>query len=449
MQKILNLQSIGGVWVENSVLYEFSKEYSDSEVAYKNLINMDENLWKLGLNLADYSKGEAKQFLKFLRELLDTDEDVLMLGGRKVPNRRLIHHLLSESTIANLESLINKTLAEFEKGSNFYVSNIDDIGSVELRVKRADEIRSLSDKDMQSQHDLLVAYKVTYIKELEKKYANTKGIKERLQVITEAYMTLDQILFQAINYFFIANPNNSIANLIQVKEEISLFLNSYQMPQDKQKNSLFVDFIYIINKVHKTTYFNTVNKIYDALEQGIEKNIVYREVQPKYQKHNQEYIGSWESRSLMQYVFERTLVKNDRTDRFLKRKEFIEVLKTRYNRKLDSSYMQHFKACYREVYLSPIKFNNKSCTKIADIVIKGNDKVAYNEESMFIREKVSMSLFREKGLLEGYLLKNQIQKQLYNKLSLIFSVHDLDYQIKSLFELYEGILSILIGVLKR
>lgn len=439
--------------MDSKVLYKFSKSYLDPELAFRNLKNMNANLEKYGFYLEKYDLAEVEKFVKFLRELLDGDEDILMLGGAKIPNRKLINHLLNEKTEANFDNLINKILTSFNsEGKINLKAHIADPGDLYERHYRRIIIRNAREDSFEDQLLLFQRYIEKYEKEFKNRHKETTDFKEKLQLLTECYMTFDDVLFQTIIYFLIDRPIPDYVTVEKVLDESILALESYKVNIKSDNNKSYIDFIYLVNKTHKNTYFKTINKIFKCLKDGISMDSLDKGIEPNYLIHNTQFINNWSDRELMEYVYERPLTKADKTQRFnFKREEvneFMMYLHKYHNRQLHPLYMQHFKTCYREVFVNQMKFNDIKCNTIVKKLCENPRDINLTEESKFIREKISMGFFREKGLLPHYLKKNEFQGKLYEKLEEIFSSNNVDSQILEIIKIYKNISEVIISHLR-
>lgn len=92
-------------------------------------------------------------------------------------------------------------------------------------------------------------------------------------------------------------------------------------------------------------------------------------------------------------------------------KKFISLYNEKTNRHLQENDLT-LKAIYRQLILDDtVKYRRKSKTMISQF-IKNGDFENLNEY-YFINEKINLGIYREKGLLEEYIVKNEFQEKLY------------------------------------
>ena len=121
--------------------------------------------------------------------------------------------------------------------------------------------------------------------------------------------------------------------------------------------------------------------------------------------------------------------KREKEERFnenmLNIQHLIVLLNYITGRELGADYLQHVKVVYREILEDDMKYNNKtSRTIMRNIEKKDIPYFESEKETLFIREKISRGFMREKGYVDEYLLKNQIQSLFYESVLKLFTSYD-------------------------
>lgn len=150
--------------------------------------------------------------------------------------------------------------------------------------------------------------------------------------------------------------------------------------------------------------------------------------------------------------------KQEKVERFNKKaekcKKAIMILRNIAGRDLSEEYLQHFKVVFREIFLSRVKSGEKdgknANTIVSDMINQGDSKLfSKYSDSIFLREKLSRGFFREDGLIEEYIIKNRIQRQLYTNLLQIYKSMDVGFQKRNIQTFYGAVFEEMMNIFEK
>lgn len=126
--------------------------------------------------------------------------------------------------------------------------------------------------------------------------------------------------------------------------------------------------------------------------------------------------------------------------KFKECKEVIELFRIYGGRKISSSNLMDLKVHFRELFISDSKYKTQARTIIRKYLKDCQEKgklSSFEKESeyIFIREKISRGYFREKGILDLYCKKNEIQRNIYELMLLTYLVYDYKYTLELLYQI--------------
>ena len=107
--------------------------------------------------------------------------------------------------------------------------------------------------------------------------------------------------------------------------------------------------------------------------------------------------------------------------------------------------IQDIKVYFREIFMSKQKYKGKQTVTIVRQYLsminkKGISPFEKEGHYMFFREKLNRGYFREKGLLDLYLLKINFQKALFNLLLKTYLFYDFEDSIEFIYEINRSML---------
>ncbi|EOO12791.1 hypothetical protein [Bacillus cereus] len=126
-------------------------------------------------------------------------------------------------------------------------------------------------------------------------------------------------------------------------------------------------------------------------------------------------------------------------------RRIIGVMGSAGGRQCFSNCLQDIKVYFREIYMSKVTYKNKQTMNIVRNYLKtieNKDIQPFEKKShyMFFREKISRGYFREKGLLNLYVAKANIHKELYNLLLKTYLFYDFMDSVEFIYSINKGIL---------
>ncbi|WP_346914303.1 hypothetical protein [Clostridium sp.] len=176
-------------------------------------------------------------------------------------------------------------------------------------------------------------------------------------------------------------------------------------------------------------YYQEVLGIYDTLKKEVDENpTLFSPVEDKY-KVRKEFISEEEVGNLQETITE-GLHSYDYNTKLGITRRFIELMGSYGGRQCFPNCPQDLKTYYREIFMSEVKYRNKQAATIVkeylDKIESSGEIVPFDKKSqyMFVREKISRGYFREKGLLDVYFLKVDIERALYNLLMKLYLFYD-------------------------
>ena len=145
--------------------------------------------------------------------------------------------------------------------------------------------------------------------------------------------------------------------------------------------------------------------------------------------------------------------KSEKEERFNKRLQdaqyMVIFLANHAGRQLDAEYLQHIKVVYREIIEDDLEYNGIQSRGILKRLQKDESPyIKALKDTLFIREKISRGLMREKGYSELYILKNQIQCNYYNTVLKAFSCYDEIRIARDLKTVYSGYKKMILKYIK-
>lgn len=342
------------------------------------------------------------------------------------------------------------------------------IGDLSDKFFKPEEFEQLKNKAIFEGREIILDSNLNYLdtiniltEGLKNQYANfvernnmvtvmgIECLEERLGQIDYLEKIGDDAFFQYIIKGIINNDelakNKKINILKRIKEEISLIEEKIlKKVENNSIKDIMKDFIIFLSQLDKRNELEGYLEVLRTLEDEMNKKPdIFEPIASKYQSNKRWIIDSntgeelISPKELMDIVLEgdnsqiKVLRKNP--NRFKKKCQrvidIIKMFRLHGGRQLHENYLQHFRGVYREIFVSEIKFNRRTTKTIARNYVKHtNIKFNLTKEYLFLREKISRAMFREKNQLEEYRLKNLILfhfKNIYLKLYEYLDVDDI------------------------
>lgn len=440
---------------------------------YNRLVKMCDSIMNIDefqFDLSKFSKVEVKDFLLFFLSILDSDKaKIFKKNGKeeKNPNRKLIYNLGKEDMDLYLDNLIKDFLKRGYnwKGKQVFIPNFDygkinaDMVLNQNKIQYRNIIRrgqySL-DKKIELIFSSFMNHYLPSISELNDcKNIGMYNQIEALYVIYVALETFSDILMQIILYLIIDNSEISEDDKKIIMEKLLIqsekFLDEYSPRQEKAlSQNIFTSFGIYLFYLERRNQYRTEEEIMKLLMEQMKSDTYILEVPDKY-KCNRRYIEDISrKKELREIILEGKEEKEERfNERFEKAQYLIVFLANYAGRELDAEYLQHIKVVYREIIEDPLEYNGVQSMGILRRLEKGNSPyIKELKDIVFIREKISRGLMREKGYAELYLIKNQIQTNYYDTVLKAFSCYDEIRIAKDLKRVYSGYKKMILEVLK-
>lgn len=448
--------------IEN--LFDIAKimenENADYKQIYNRLVKICDSIMNIDefqFDLSKFSAIEIKNFLKFFLFILDSNNDKLFNKKTKNPNRKLIYNLGKNDMDIYLDNIIKDFLKRGydEKTNKSFVPNFDyGKSSAELVLNRNKSqyrqiIRRGKNSPNEKVSNIFSSFMDNYLPNISQLNDNkNKGIYnqiEALYVIYVALETFSDILMQTILYLVIDNSKLSEADKKNMMKKLVIqsekFLTEYSPKSERAlSQNIFISFGIYLFYLEQRNRYKTEEEIMKLLMEQMKSDNYIMDVPDKY-KCNQRYLENISvKKELREIILEGKEEKEERFNkRFADAQYLITFLASYTGRELDAEYLQHIKVVYREIIEDSLEYNGVQSRSILRRL--KNDTSPYIKELkdiVFIREKISRGLLREKGYAEFYLLKNQIQINYYETVLKAFSCYDEIRIAKDLKRVYSG-----------
>lgn len=448
--------------IEN--LFDIAKimenENADYKQIYNRLVKICDSIMNIDefqFDLSKFSAIEIKNFLKFFLFILDSNNDKLFNKKTKNPNRKLIYNLGKNDMDIYLDNIIKDFLKRGydEKTNKSFVPNFDyGKSSAELVLYRNKSqyrqiIRRGKNSPNEKVSNIFSSFMDNYLPNISQLNDNkNKGLYnqiEALYVIYVALETFSDILMQTILYLVIDNSKLSEADKKNMMKKLVIqsekLLTEYSPKSERAlSQNIFISFGIYLFYLEQRNRYKTEEEIMKLLMEQMKSDNYIMDVPDKY-KCNQRYLENISvKKELREIILEGKEEKEERFNkRFADAQYLITFLASYTGRELDAEYLQHIKVVYREIIEDSLEYNGVQSRSILRRL--KNDTSPYIKELkdiVFIREKISRGLLREKGYAEFYLLKNQIQINYYETVLKAFSCYDEIRIAKDLKRVYSG-----------
>lgn len=463
--------------MNNQQLYVLSKELcgkktvkDEIDKTYNKLVNLHNVIVSKGFEINLFPIKEQNAFLKEVLKLKEFDEDLLSTHtpNKKVPNRKIIYNLNKEDMELNKEELMDFFIEKGIMGNTFKPNLISfkDIALIDYQNKEIikQSIRYSGENCTKSYGHPYIAItnyaNSTDVEFNEFEKIGVKNLKQEILVTDLIEESYTYLFLQSIIYLIIKNPHlnkeRRVKYLLNIEKTIEQVSCKEDLDCDLEYDNIFNSFAVYLSKILKRDQMNNYIRITTFLEKEIkDEPDLFRDVQEQY-KCNQRWLEDIKTKKeLMNIVLEG---KQEKVERFNKKaekcKKAIMILRNIAGRDLSEEYLQHFKVVYREIFLSRVKSDEKdgknANTIVSDMINQVDSKLfSKYSDSIFLREKLSRGFFREDGLIEEYIIKNRIQRQLYTNLLLIYKSMDVKFQKRNIQTFYGAVFKEMMNIFKK
>ncbi len=445
---------------------EVEKESIDKE--YNNLLNQYKELKNYDFVLDNYSFEEQVRLLLEIKKLKEDSRDFFSKNKseKKQPNRKFMYNIMKEDLEKDKEKLIDYFIRRINNNSPFTPNmfQFEDIVQIDTVNKQfiKEKIRHSTESHLERYESCYLTI-LQYVKSVDSQITNFKEIgmsnlKQDILVndlISEAF---EYTFLQSVIYQIVCNPSlekkKKSEYLFRVNSRLEYILQNESYSKNNLPEDIFSDFAVYLSKIKKRDEWKSYVSVIDVLEQEmVDEPKLFEDVKGEF-KCKEGWLSEFEEdiEQLMHIVLEGKKEKKEIFNRKSKSStDIIRLLREKAGRDLCEHYLQHFKVVYREIYISRVKSKYDSGKNAQTIVRQWfkDERMPNKLDSIFLREKISRGLFRETGLIEGYRVKNQIQKNLYSILLNIYENVNLDYQRKMLKRLYSDIYREMINIFEE
>lgn len=407
---------------ERNAIAEEIERTSDFQYAYERILRVMKGVTQKAdafpFDLTRFPAAEAREFLTMFLSLLDKD-------------RKLLSNLSKTDADRNLEPLIQEFLQKERElyGNPAFVPASHSQQQVDRalyeacavcrdRIRRRDKpapdaFRTLAD-------DIITDFAAAVGESRAFRDAGIENIRDSLFMVYQRTELFLYALFQSVNYLIIDNPDMGPEAKRAALHAILNGVGTFQ-PRDASASDVHIFHAYATYLYYLDTRnrYKTEIEILKLLNGQMDAPEYVREVAPEYQCRGRWLHEIPTKTELRNVILEGATEKEERFNKNLEdAQKLIVFLNAIAGRELHPKYLQHVKVVYREVVADRLTYQKRQARTIMRLLeADGNWSFDRIKDSYFIREKISRGFFREKGYVEEYRLKNDLQIQFY-KLSL-------------------------------
>lgn len=432
------------------------------DAIYKRVNNVVESiknidpLFPFALDTEHFTLEEIVFFIEFILDLLNsTDKRVLRKMDvieffsteetKVLPNNKLLSNLKKGSAEDELDELIKIMIKRgdeyfykdtFQRDFDYNRTHYN-IDSNKAKNKYMNIIRTKEPNPKVVAARSFERFKAEYCYNLSNRLNEVRKISPIQYDVQEAYYLVYEeidvfefIIMQFILYQIMSNDDLKHEQKISILQDIEMassnFNGEFNTKSNKAaKQNIFYSFaLYLMYLTLRNEYEEYGNVMEALISQMKEPGYTLRV--PEAYKYEPCYITDMDTSMVMKYILEG---EGERKDRFKKSltdcQHMISLLDSITGRVLSAEYLQHIKVAYRELILDNLQYNSKTArTVMRKIESKDYPYFEYIKDSMFVREKISRGLYREKGFADMYELKCRIQYNLQDSLKKVFACYD-------------------------
>ena len=418
-------------------------------------VNSIDSTFPFKLDEEEYSLQEISEFLEYLMELVDSDEAVLKKMDvieyfseeqeSKLPNKNLLSNIKKGDAEDELDLLSCHMIKRGDYviyGNSFkrcfnYNRQRYNIDSTVNKQEFGRLIRINNEFNQSFIVECFDEFKRRYCYNLSNNINARKkcgsfqyDIQEAMYLILEEIDVLEFIVMQIIIYKIMCNDNLKSEKrkemMVTIRDACKDFYGSFIPKTDKaEKQNIFYSFAIYLMFLSTRNEYKAYGDVMKILIEQMASPEYDKNVDDKY-KYSPQYITDLDIDKQIFYIMEGKEVRKDRfKENIANCMHFISLLDSITGRWLGADYLQHIKVVYREVILDDLKYNSKTArTIMRNIEDKEYPYFDFIKDSIFVREKISRGLYREKDVVELYELKCEIQWFLQGTILKIFTNYD-------------------------
>lgn len=400
-EEVDNFENLNSINKEEKIKLEYNKLLS----IYRNWNKYLDQNKLIRFKLAAFSVDQQVMFISKIQKIVSSEYPLFNINQHKdVPNKQILKKLNNIDINIDWNELINQFVDD-KYSDKRYLNKF-----IQLKENYRSLIRS-------NDNDLLISSRIEEFMTTDTNYiSNDESDDHNIENLLFFTNVCMYIFEQVINYRVI--NNDKLRNT--VKQDILKSLLDPVIAEPIIENreftyrdnlmSEFIDFVRVYNFVN--LHLGNLEVTSYLGDKGVALENGYADIIGKYKVEAQKDVNfKFREKLFMKLCFEQEDDQIKETvERFKKKisevKETIRVLKKYNINDLQSFNTQHLKVVYRELFLDKNTYLGKQPRSILRN-IKENEYKNFNstKEYIFLRQKISRGLFREKGLLEHYFIK--------------------------------------------